>query len=262
MRPREARTPAARLLPAAGGSVVWLVEDGRVVRPVSNLRFTQSFLEALARPTVGHLDPQFLALMDEVNEGLRRAFGTKNPMTFPVSGTGSVAPVEKEPCSVTSEAERGPCRILLAEDDTNIRLGLIATLESDGYGVTAASDGAQALKLFPQERFDLVILDNVLEHVNDREKTLREIRRVLAPDGLLYLVTPKPFALAIRLFACLPLGDVATRANLACAALAASWACWGSCWRSSSAGSQRKTTRPTTAEPRKLELPTSGSNPS
>lgn len=50
-------------------------------------------------------------------------------------------------------------RILIAEDDTNIRLGLIATLESDGYAVTAAADGAQALRLFPQEKFDLVILD-------------------------------------------------------------------------------------------------------
>lgn len=48
-------------------------------------------LEALARPTLGHLDPQFLAVMDEVNEGLRGVFGTRNPMTFPVSGTGSAA---------------------------------------------------------------------------------------------------------------------------------------------------------------------------
>ncbi|MDI1250818.1 MAG: response regulator transcription factor [Lacunisphaera sp.] len=50
-------------------------------------------------------------------------------------------------------------KILIAEDDANIRLGLIATLESEGYAVTAAVDGAQALKLFPQEKFDLVILD-------------------------------------------------------------------------------------------------------
>ena len=50
-------------------------------------------------------------------------------------------------------------RILIAEDDSNIRLGLIATLESDGYVVTAASDGAQALQLFPQQKFDLVVLD-------------------------------------------------------------------------------------------------------
>jgi len=48
-------------------------------------------LQALARPTVGHLDPQFLAVMDDVNARLRRVFGTANPLTFPVSGTGSAA---------------------------------------------------------------------------------------------------------------------------------------------------------------------------
>lgn len=46
-------------------------------------------LAALSRPTVGHLDPQFLTILDEVNEGLRKVFGTRNTTTFPVSGTGS-----------------------------------------------------------------------------------------------------------------------------------------------------------------------------
>lgn len=50
-------------------------------------------------------------------------------------------------------------KILIAEDDANIRQGLMATLESEGYAVTPASDGAQALRLFPQEKFDLVVLD-------------------------------------------------------------------------------------------------------
>jgi len=48
-------------------------------------------LDAMSHPTLGHLDPQFLALMDDVNERLRRVFGTSNRMTFPVSGTGSAA---------------------------------------------------------------------------------------------------------------------------------------------------------------------------
>lgn len=48
---------------------------------------------------------------------------------------------------------------------------------------------------FPDNTFDLVMLDNVLEHVSDRPLTLREIRRVLKPGGLLYMVTPKPFSL-------------------------------------------------------------------
>ncbi len=46
-------------------------------------------LQALARPTVGHLDPQFLAIMDDVGERLRRVFGCSYELTFPVSGTGS-----------------------------------------------------------------------------------------------------------------------------------------------------------------------------
>src|SRR5947207_3592282 len=45
-------------------------------------------LRALAAPTLGHLDPQYLAILDETCEMLRQIFQTKNPLTFPVSGTG------------------------------------------------------------------------------------------------------------------------------------------------------------------------------
>ena len=44
---------------------------------------------ALGRPMLGHLDPEFIALLDETNEMLRLAFGTENQLTFPISGTGS-----------------------------------------------------------------------------------------------------------------------------------------------------------------------------
>lgn len=44
---------------------------------------------AMSQPTLGHLDPQFLALLDDVNARLRLVFGTRNRTTFPVSGTGS-----------------------------------------------------------------------------------------------------------------------------------------------------------------------------
>lgn len=46
-------------------------------------------LEALARPTIGHLDPVFLKIMDEIRSGLRQVFRTTNEMTLAVSGTGS-----------------------------------------------------------------------------------------------------------------------------------------------------------------------------
>jgi alanine-glyoxylate transaminase / serine-glyoxylate transaminase / serine-pyruvate transaminase len=46
-------------------------------------------VEALARPMLGHLDPAFVALLDETCDRLRTVFRTTNAMTLPVSGTGS-----------------------------------------------------------------------------------------------------------------------------------------------------------------------------
>jgi alanine-glyoxylate transaminase/serine-glyoxylate transaminase/serine-pyruvate transaminase len=46
-------------------------------------------LSALARPTIGHLDPMFVDMMDEVKELLQYTFQTENKMTMPVSAPGS-----------------------------------------------------------------------------------------------------------------------------------------------------------------------------
>ena len=46
-------------------------------------------LEALSRPTVGHLDPQFQELMSDLMPMLRSVFQTDNQLTFPVSAPGS-----------------------------------------------------------------------------------------------------------------------------------------------------------------------------
>jgi len=44
---------------------------------------------ALGRPLLGHLDPEFLDVLDETCARLRGVFATDNVLTFPVSGTGS-----------------------------------------------------------------------------------------------------------------------------------------------------------------------------
>src|SRR5467141_2886092 len=46
-------------------------------------------LEALGRRTIGHLDPVFLQLMDDIRAKLKEVFRTKNEMTMAMSGTGS-----------------------------------------------------------------------------------------------------------------------------------------------------------------------------
>ncbi|MBL9188976.1 MAG: alanine--glyoxylate aminotransferase family protein [Opitutaceae bacterium] len=63
----------------------------------------QRVLRALGAPTLGHLDPQYLAIMDEACAMLREVFRTKNALTFPVSGTG-MAGME---CCATNLIEPG-----------------------------------------------------------------------------------------------------------------------------------------------------------
>src|SRR5262249_56613713 len=61
-------------------------------------------LSAMATPLLGHLDPAFLAIMQETQELLRAAYLTKNPLTFPVSATGMAG---MEACIVNLGAPGG-----------------------------------------------------------------------------------------------------------------------------------------------------------
>lgn len=46
-------------------------------------------LNALSAPLVGHLDPEFLTVMDDIQMSLRKVFETDNRLTIPISATGS-----------------------------------------------------------------------------------------------------------------------------------------------------------------------------
>ncbi|MBA3847711.1 MAG: response regulator transcription factor [Planctomycetes bacterium] len=65
--------------------------------------------------------------------------------------------------------------ILLVEDDARMALGLTRILESDGFQVIAAGDGAAALHLATERRHDLVILDAMLPRL-DGFSVVRELR--------------------------------------------------------------------------------------
>ncbi len=49
----------------------------------------QPVYAALAKPTIGHLDPCFIKIMDEIKASLRTILNTNNKLTIPMSGTGS-----------------------------------------------------------------------------------------------------------------------------------------------------------------------------
>ena len=89
-------------------------------------------------------------------------------------------------------AERGSACAGIELDEKSLERGRLRA-EEHGVAVDLRSGVAEALP-WGDASFDLVILDNVLEHVRDQRKTLSEIRRVLRPGGLLYQVTPKPFS--------------------------------------------------------------------
>lgn len=66
-------------------------------------------------------------------------------------------------------------KILLADDEAEIRDVLRIYLEKDGYVVTEAADGVEAMNLLRKEPFDLVILDIMMPGV-DGYRVLRSIR--------------------------------------------------------------------------------------
>ena len=72
MHPPPALAPPRRVLMGPGPSDV-----------------DDAVLSAMARPTLGHLDPEFLRVMDEIRSMLRDVFRTRNELTMPMSGTGS-----------------------------------------------------------------------------------------------------------------------------------------------------------------------------
>lgn len=67
-------------------------------------------------------------------------------------------------------------RVLIAEDDANLRQGLIDLLEGEGYAVEAAADGRRALEAFRRQAPDLVLLDVMMPELSGYD-VCRQIRK-------------------------------------------------------------------------------------
>ena len=57
-------------------------------------------------------------------------------------------------------------RILLVEDEEHLLEAIKLNLEMEGYRVTTATDGKKALKVFKEERFNLVVLDVMIPEID------------------------------------------------------------------------------------------------
>src|SRR5678809_811281 len=67
-------------------------------------------------------------------------------------------------------------KVLIAEDDANIRRGLAEIVRGEGYVALEAADGAQALRLFESERPDFICLDIMMPDKSGYD-VCREIRK-------------------------------------------------------------------------------------
>jgi CheY-like chemotaxis protein len=109
------------------------------------------------------------------------------------------------------EQSQEPCRILLADDDQDVRTTLKLVLDMDHHSVEEAGDGLEALELFHSQRFDLVITDYLMPRMSG-DQLAGEIKKQtpslpvimitanadLLPDpvpGVDFLL-PKPFQIA------------------------------------------------------------------
>jgi len=71
------------------GSLTDLNISSRILLGPGPSMIAPRVLRAMATPVVGHLDPEFLAVMDDEQQLLRRVFKTQNDLTLAIQGTGS-----------------------------------------------------------------------------------------------------------------------------------------------------------------------------
>jgi DNA-binding response OmpR family regulator len=90
-------------------------------------------------------------------------------------------------------------RILIVDDDPFMRGLLERALATDGYLIGTAADGREALVLFEEDKFDLVIVDYEMPDMKGDELAL--IINALAPNQRLMMITAYPQAVAINLLA-------------------------------------------------------------
>jgi len=95
-----------------------------------------------------------------------------------------------------------PASILVADDESNIRLTLRVALETDGYLVREASNGREALEAIEKQPPDLVVLDLNMPVV-DGVKVLEEMK--------LLTLQPKPRVMVLTAFSSIPIAVKATR---------------------------------------------------
>jgi len=145
-------------------------------------------LRAMAHPLVGHLDPQFIKLMNNVQDLLRIVFQSKNKLTIPISGTGS-AGMEASICNFL---EPGDKIIICVNGYFGERLVNMAKrysadvfrLDKQWGDIFHPEEIEDALKKFPSKIVAIVHAETSTGAL----QPLKEISKIVHNYGALFLV--------------------------------------------------------------------------
>lgn len=83
--------------------------------------------------------------------------------------------------SLQAVPNNSPAKLLVVDDESHIRIGLVKALSIIGYSVEEAASGAEALMLLENSTFDLMVLDMVMPEMNG-EEVLQRVNQ-LQPDA-------------------------------------------------------------------------------
>ena len=149
---------------------------------------SDSVYQALAKPTLGHLDPEFISLMDEIKEFLKEMLHTDNQLTVPISGTGSAG---METCFVNLIEPRDKVLILIngvfgtRMEDVATRLG--ADVDSLNFEWGTVVDLNPVKERLNKIKYDLVAVVHA-ETSTGVCNPIEEIGKFVQQNGALYLV--------------------------------------------------------------------------
>lgn len=146
-------------------------------------------LRALAATTIGHLDPEYLAIMDETRDLLRTVFRTKNDLTIAVSGTGSAG---MEAC-VVNLIEPGDEMIVCVNGVFGTRMRDVAeraraqvhSIEAPWGQIIQPQAVAEALKAHPRTKILGIVH---AETSTGAHQPIEEISKLVHDAGAMLLV--------------------------------------------------------------------------
>ncbi|SVC59533.1 uncharacterized protein METZ01_LOCUS312387, partial [marine metagenome] len=149
---------------------------------------SDSVYDALAKPTLGHLDPEFISLMDEIKKFLQKMIHTQNELTVPISGTGSAG---METCFVNLVESEDNVLILIngvfgaRMEDVASRLGANVDTMNFDWGTPVLLD--QVEKKLAQKKYDLVAVVHA-ETSTGVCNPVEEIGKLVQKNGALYML--------------------------------------------------------------------------